>query len=49
MDEIDLRMYVQGIRYCIAGEECPDDKDCELGYSHQYAFEQMLTNKTEAA
>lgn len=49
MDEIDLRMYVNGIRYCIADEDTRElkDSDMELGYSHQYQFEQMLSNRSE--
>ena len=47
MDIVDLIACVAGIRYCVAGEECPSDEGIELGYSHQYQFEQMLSARSE--
>ena len=46
MDLIDLIAYVAGIRCCVSGEECIDDEVSELGYSHQYQFEQILSNRS---
>ena len=46
MDLVDLIAYVAGIRCCVAGEECINDELSELGFSHQYQFEQILSARS---